>query len=91
MDQLHAEQTGPYVAMSDVRILLYSWAATEFGEVVAGDNDQKAGRNCVIDVSKVFLHSSSHILTVPILFYVWVNNKIVTDKTCLKHQDTCEQ
>lgn len=84
-------QSGVDLTVSDVRILLYSWATTEFGEMLAGVNDQKSGRNCVIGVSKVFLFSSSHILTVPILFYVSVNNKIVTDKTCLKQQDTCEQ
>lgn len=83
-------QIGAALTVSDVRILLYSWVTTEFGEVVAGKSDWKAGRNCVIGVSKVFL-LSSHILTVPILFYVSVNNKIVTDKTCLKQQDTCEQ
>lgn len=91
MEQPHAERSGPYIALSDVRILLYSWVTIKFGEVVAGENEQKAGRNCVIGVSKVFLLSSSHILTVPVLFYVSVNNKIVTDKTCLKQQDTCEQ
>lgn len=65
MEQPHAEWSGPYIAVSDVRILLYSWATTEFGEVVAGENNQKAGKNCVIGVSKVFLLSSGHILTVP--------------------------
>lgn len=65
MEQPLAERSSPYIAVSDVRIWLYPWATTEFGEVVAGGNDQKAGRNCVIGVSKALLLSSSHILTVP--------------------------
>lgn len=68
MEQPHSEQSGPYIAVSDVSILLYSWVTTEFGEVVAGENNQKAGRNCVLGVSKVFLLSSGHILIVPIFF-----------------------
>lgn len=64
MEQPHVEWSSPYIAVSDVRILLYPRATTEFGEVVAGGNDQKASRNCVIGVSKALL-SSSHILTVP--------------------------
>ena len=66
MEQPLAERSSPYIAVSDVRIWLYPWATTEFGEVVAGGNDQKAGRNCVIGVSKALLLQSHFNST---LFY----------------------
>lgn len=65
MEQLHTEHSSPYTAVSGVRIWLYPWATTEFGVAAAGENDQKAGRNCVTGVSKALLLSFSHILTVP--------------------------
>lgn len=65
MEQPHAERSSPCIAVSDVRIWLYPRAIAEFGEVVAGGSDQKAGRNCAIGVSKALLLSSSHSLTVP--------------------------
>lgn len=72
----------------DVRIWCYPQATTEFGEVVAREHDQKAGVNSVTGASKI----SSPPVTFyqyPVLFYTSVNNKISTDKTRLKQQDTC--